>query len=230
LIDIAEIRNHRNGFKIAVTRGTKHDHSSWWSFDDEQEIRDRWWHPRAGETVLDVGCAFGSYALPALAAGARVVAFNPADFDAALFQANLNINPELAARCLQVRDGLYSEDGWFDPDHSVFAKQPVRDTSDHDTDPWLYVRSLDSWLEERSGIGKIDWIKVDVEGAELAVLQGAEDCLRQWKPNLLIELHLFHDKQIAEKISRFLYTLDLGYVEHGPIPYHAIAHALYTAR
>jgi FkbM family methyltransferase len=225
-IDVAEIRE-RNGFKFAVTRGTKADHASHWSFEDEQHVRDMWWHPKPDEVVLDIGCAFGSYAMPALVAGAKVVAFNPANFDAELFQINLNLNPELATRCMQVRDGLHREDGWFDPDHNVFAKEPVRDTSQHDTDPWLYVRSLDSWLEERPGITPVDWLKIDVEGAELAVLQGAEDCLRRWKPRLLIELHLFHDQQIAEKISRFLYTLDLGYVVHGPVPYHGIAHAFY---
>lgn len=225
-IDVAEIRE-KDGFKYAVVRGTKADHASHWSFYDEQHVRDAWWQTQPGEIVLDVGCAFGSYALPALANGSKVIAFNPADFDAELFQINLNLNPELATRCMQVRDGLYNQDGWFDPDRNVFVKQPVRDITEFDTEPWLYVRSLDSWLEERPGIGPVDWIKIDVEGAELAVLQGAEDCIRRWKPRLLVELHLFHDPKIAEKISRFLCTLDLGYVEHGPVPYHSIAHALY---
>ena len=212
-----EFRGHR--FKFAEVRGTPADHSSWWSFDDEQALRDRWWHPNPGDTVLDVGAAFGSYALPALACGARVICFSPADFDTELLALNLSLNPELQRRCLVLRDGCYSKDGWFDPDHCVFADQPVRDSSDHDTTQWLQVRSVDSILASRPGIERVNWIKLDVEGAELEVLKGAEVTLRYERPKVLVENHQFHDKAMADKVRQYMIGLGVGYECDGP---HAI--------
>ena len=234
-------------FKFAEVRGTPADHASWWSFDDEQELRDRWWHPAPGETVLDIGAAFGSYALPALALGARVVCFSPADFDTELLQANLALNPELAARCLIARDGLYSKVGWFDPDHSVFVEDGQ---VNGDQAPELYgmigsrddgganfpkrqllrVRSLDDYIAERPGIEHIGWMKIDVEGAELEVLKGAERVLRFERPKILVENHDFHDAEIGIKVRDYLVGLGVGYVCDGPHKHCSVSHSFFQVK
>jgi len=225
MLNVARV-HAKHGFRFAEVAGTPADHASWWSFDDEQEVRDRWWHPRAGETVLDVGAAFGSYALPALRDGARVVCFSPADFDTELLRKNLELNPELARRCLVARDGLHEGDGWFDPDRSIFAPSPCQKGQ------WLLVRSLDSWLAERPGVDRVDWVKLDVEGAELGVLRGAEGMLRRWRPRLLVELHEQHVPDMAARVWSFLSGLGLGYdcAEPGPIRHCAVSHAFYEVK
>lgn len=216
----------RPTFRFAEVRGTPADHASWWSFDDEQELRDRYWRPRPGETVLDIGAAFGSYALPALALGARVVCFSPADFDTELLQHNLGLNPELQARCLVSRDGLYSRDGWFDPDKCKFTVLPPQ--GDY-VEQWLKVRALDSFLAERPGIARVDWMKLDVEGAELEVLVGAEETIRAHRPRILVELHEFHDKDMARKVIDYLDGLGVGYCYDGPHKHCAVSHAFFWA-
>jgi FkbM family methyltransferase len=230
MLNVAKI-HAKHGFRFAEVSGTPADHASWWTFDDEQEVRDRWWHPKEGEIVLDVGAAFGSYALPALAAGARVVCFSPADFDTELLCKNLELNPELARRCLVVRDGLHEGDGWFDPDRSLFSpKGEVLLITAEQFEHLLRVRSLDSWLAERPGIDRVDWVKMDVEGAELGVLKGAEDMLRRWRPRLLIELHEQHVPDMAARVWSFLDDLRLGYRCAGPIKHCAVSHAFYEAQ
>jgi len=221
----------KHGFRFAEVSGTPADHASHWSFDDEQEVRDRWWRAQPGETVLDVGAAFGSYALPALAAGARVVCFSPADFDTELLRHNLSLNPELARRCLVVRDGLHERDGWFDPDHSHFTDDvgPLGIPSPKGYQ-WLRVRSLDSWLAERPGVDHVDLVKIDVEGAELGVLRGAAGMLRRWRPRLLVELHEFHVPDMAARIWAFLESLELGYTVEGPVKHCAVSHAFYEVK
>lgn len=228
MLDVVRIRE-KAGFKFAEVRGTPADHASWWSFDDEQELRDRFWHPRAGDTVLDVGAAFGSYTLPALAAGARVVAFSPADFDTELLEKNLSLNPELARRCLVVRDGVYSRDGWFDPDHCRYIETDAYHNTTHG-EQWLRVRSLDSFLVERPGIARVDWIKMDIEGAELEALRGAEATLRAYWPRLLIECHNFHDPNMERNIVDHVLNLNLGYRAIGPIPHCAVSHVYCEAK
>lgn len=202
------------------------EHATWWSFYDEQVVRDRHWHPSPGDVVLDGGSAFGSYALPALAMGAKVICFSPANYDTGILKENVELNPELAKRCLIVRDGLHERDGWFDPDHSVFAVQPPP-TVEHDAGTaWLRVRSLDSFLAGRPGIERVDWVKLDVEGAELGVLKGAVETLRKYRPKLLIECHNFHVPTMETDIINFLHSLDLGYV--GAVhPHGAVSHAYF---
>ncbi|MBK9118899.1 MAG: FkbM family methyltransferase [Phycisphaerales bacterium] len=51
-----------------------------------------------------------------------------------------------------------------------------------------------------------DFIKIDVEGAELHVLQGAEDILRKRKPSLVIEVHsVLLESQCIELLRSFGY-------------------------
>ncbi len=45
---------------------------------------------------------------------------------------------------------------------------------------------LDAWVGE-NGLNRIDLIKLDVEGAEARVLQGAENVLRRYAPILITE-------------------------------------------
>lgn len=235
MLDVVKIHSKTfrgRPFKFAEVRGTPADHASWWSFDDEQELRDRWWNPQVGETVLDIGAAFGSYALPALALGARVVCFSPADFDTELLEKNLSLNPELAQRCMVVRDGLYSGTGWFDPDHCKFVASEMDKsggTRPQDTKQWLAVRSLDDFLDERPGIERVDWVKLDVEGAELEVLRGAEKCLRMYRPRILVENHELHIKGIENQVRDHLVGMGLGYVCDGPHQHCAVSHSFFQA-
>ena len=50
------------------------------------------------------------------------------------------------------------------------------------------VRQLDS-LREKDSLPAPDWVKMDVEGAEIDVLAGAMQTLKQSRPILVIELH-----------------------------------------
>ncbi len=48
--------------------------------------------------------------------------------------------------------------------------------------------SLDAWAE-REGVARVDLVKLDVEGAEPRVLEGARGLLRRHEPDLVIELN-----------------------------------------
>lgn len=67
------------------------------------------------------------------------------------------------------------------------------DGSNWQTKP-LEVVTLDSYFQEKE-IPPIGFIKIDVEGHELKVLQGASEILNQHKPSLLIECESRHLKE-----------------------------------
>ena len=68
--------------------------------------------------------------------------------------------------------------------------------------------SLDDFAADR-GIERIDYIKLDVEGAELKALRGAEGVLRTFRPTLAVAA--YHSESDLIEIPSYLASLDLGY-------------------
>jgi hypothetical protein len=56
---------------------------------------------------------------------------------------------------------------------------------------------------------KVDFIKMDIEGAEQQALRGAEECIRRFKPKLAITV--YHSLEDFWEIPRWIDGLGLGY-------------------
>jgi FkbM family methyltransferase len=72
---------------------------------------------------------------------------------------------------------------------------------------------------------RIDFIKMDIEGAETNALRGAQNVLRRWRPRLAISA--YHLKDDPANIARiiwsarpdyFIASKDIIGVSHGPVP------------
>lgn len=75
----------------------------------------------------------------------------------------------------------------------------------------VQCRSVDGLIKQ--GYDKPDIIKIDVEGAEYDVLQGAKDTLQQYHPHILLATHDCHLPGVQEKCVNLL--TELGYhVQH----------------
>lgn len=165
-------------------------------FDDREPIAELWERFGAGRTVVDVGASFGAYTLSALARGARTIALEPSDDGWPVLCANVAAN--FGKDALLYPD-LYCQQGpgyflrraiaWGPSEYpreladEVFVKHYPTDLSEVKRPGYW---SLDGLLRFED---RVDCIKIDVEGAELGVLRGAEWVLRHFKPMLLIEDH-----------------------------------------
>lgn len=54
--------------------------------------------------------------------------------------------------------------------------------------PMVTCMTLDSWIQS-SGLSRLDGVKVDIEGAELDFLLGAQSVIQQFRPVMLIEIN-----------------------------------------
>ena len=68
------------------------------------------------------------------------------------------------------------------------------------------VKKLDDFRIEHVG-----FMKIDVEGFEPEVLQGAKETIKNSKPNIFIEIEQRYHKQ-SNVVDIFNYIVDLGYV------------------
>jgi len=200
-------------------------HPSWFSFDDESDVRERDWGIQKGDVVLDVGAAYGSYTLTALAAGAEFVyAWTPQgppgeEPERALLAKSLALNG-WTDRCEIYDSGAFDKSGWLNASTQEF----------HETEPAphgdiIRVEKLDDWAA-RVKPRRAHWMKLDVEGAEIEVLRGARVLIGVCRPRILLENHLFKRASIADEVREILVG-EHNYREVSTHPHHSVSHSLY---
>jgi FkbM family methyltransferase len=163
-----------------------------------------------GDVVLDAGGCWGDTALyAAVKAGpqGRVICFEFSPDNLALLERNLSANPELAGRIEIVREAVWDGSKEF----LVFDPQgPETHVSGGQESTAARVRacSIDRLVEAKN-LARVDFVKMDIEGAELAALRGAIKTLRRFRPKLAIAL--YHRDADFHEIPNFVKSLDLGY-------------------
>lgn len=62
------------------------------------------------------------------------------------------------------------------------------------------IHSLDDWVKDK-GVCHVDVMKIDVEGAEMLVLNGAQSLIETYHPRLFVEVH---SPLLAKQVEEFL--------------------------
>lgn len=149
-------------------------------------------HLKPGDVFLDVGANIGWYSLLAstiVGDGGHVYAFEPRRPTVEYLRRSVSMN-RVDALVTIYDFGLDENDGeqllaWpkntRNPGHSALAMSPVAD--EDDAIP-IRVRALDA-----VGLSKVDFIKIDVEGAEMRVLEGGKATIDSNRPVVLSELY-----------------------------------------
>ena len=178
--------------------------------------------------ILDIGANIGyhSVRLAKRESQAQVFAFEPMPCFYEFLQRNIYMN-SLGKRVVCHNYGLSSDNGSFDffisPENGTNASlKNVANRTDAQKVVGLTMK-LDDWISNHNI--KPDFIKIDVEGAELLVLQGALNCLKSDKPKILAELLRkwsapfgYHPNQVLQLMSSMGYGCwSLGDKQINPI-------------
>lgn len=144
--------------------------------------------------LVDAGANIGYYSLLAstqIKTG-KIFAFEPVPKNFESLSENINSN-HLSARIKPIPQGLWNSSDLikFHLQESMrgnsgsFTAAPHADGQDSYEAP---VVRLDDFAAER-GVHAIDFIKMDIEGAELNALKGAQNILERHRPSLLLEVN-----------------------------------------
>src|SRR5215218_1208671 len=197
----------------------KHDYKYYCRLEDFNPDREedivKLFRPKEGDIVVDVGAHIGKYTIIAskmVGSKGKVIAIeaHPANYD--ILKRNIVINKlsnvialNYAVHSTEMLVKLYEpgqEEGF------TIYNTIMTDRISLNNQKYIEVKAnrLDSLLLE-NGIKEVNWIKIDVEGAEYEVLKGATNILSSSKDiSLLIEIHKLrvNNKTFYEPIIHLL--------------------------
>jgi len=159
---------------------------------------------RSDDRVIDIGGNRGVYAYPLWRLGARVEVFEPNPLccdiltvwacdkpSVNVYSVALSSHPGSANLHVPVDDAGVAHDASASIENTGFA---------HARHVPVCLRTLDSF-----GFQDVSLIKIDVEGHEYRVIDGAAETLISGRPALLVEIEQRHcDRPIAEVFERIL--------------------------
>lgn len=163
--------------------------------------------PNAGDVVIDVGAATGTFTLSSantVGKDGLVIAIEPTtqNYRALLRGIQLNgfgnvVALNIAAwntNC-KMKIFLSHRSGW----HSVKRNSGLGYIE-------VEAKALDEVVKELR-VDRVDWIKIDVEGAEIEVLKGLRNTLARWHPKIVVEVTSENRKAFLDLMSRLTYTV-----------------------
>lgn len=164
-----------------------------------------------GDVVLDLGGCFGDTALyfaNEVGDSGKVLVYEFIPSNIEVMLKNLELNPLIKERVDIVNFAAWSNSGM-----TLYAS---------DNGPGSYVSfnkeegltvevetlSIDDMVRQKK-LNRVDFIKMDIEGAELHALKGAENVLRTYTPKLAIAV--YHKLEDFAEIPKYVASLGLGY-------------------
>jgi FkbM family methyltransferase len=164
-----------------------------------------------GDIVLDLGACWGDTALyfaEKVGDKGKVYSFEFIPKNIEIFHKNIEMNPILKSRIELVPQPV------SDKNENTIFFMDCGPASQIKTAPFTEQTGSASTITIDdfvllNNVQKVDFIKMDIEGAEPAALKGAINTIKNFKPKLAIAI--YHSMSDFVNIPRWIYDLDLGY-------------------
>lgn len=153
--------------------------------------------PSNHDVVIDAGAQFGDFALLcAKGYGVKqVYAFEPVKSNYSILKSNIELNNAANVKC--DRSAL----GAKNTEIEIFYENDMANSFGYGSPESVPLKTLDSL-----NLGRVNFMKIDVEGFEMDFLNGAKNTLEMYHPKIIIETH---SKKLETEVKAFL--TDLGY-------------------
>ncbi|WNM20264.1 FkbM family methyltransferase [Flavobacterium capsici] len=169
---------------------------------------------KQNDIVIDAGANCGHLSIffsKIVGSNGKIFAFEPDKFNIERILKNISLNDDLSNN-IQIEDVLlwdknelisFYEAGtvgssavWMPDDELCVKKQAVR---------------IDDWVKNNN-IQKLDFIKMDIEGAEIEALDGCIETIKTLRPNFAIaSYHFVNGEQTFIKVEQFFSAMNYPY-------------------
>lgn len=148
---------------------------------------------KTGDTIIDVGTNIGvsllNFAKKTGNTG-KVIGFEPDSFNFNNCKKNIALNKFNNIEL--INEGLGNKTGNFNmiiEDRKNRGRNKITNAISNDTENNLVsITTLDIWFNQNKKINKLNILKIDVEGYDLKVIQGALTLINQFNPIIFVEL------------------------------------------
>lgn len=164
-----------------------------------------------GDVVIDGGGCYGETALYFALKASNTGQVFTCEFmpeNLSIFHRNMALNPEVAKRVTLIEKPLWEHSGEkLYIEGSGPGTKVLQDTIDPNA-LQIETISIDDLVRDKN-LTELDFIKMDIEGAELKALKGAEATIRKFRPKMAISI--YHKPEDFWTIPQYIASLDLGY-------------------
>lgn len=180
-------------------------------FVEQYALRRSGFYVRDRDVILDCGGCWGDTAVyfAKAARDTRVYAFEFVPSNIELFNKNVNLNNLSNVELIRKPVSEFSGDKFYVLDNGPASRLSKEKLSEETT--LVDTLSIDDFCTMHSD-SSINFIKMDIEGAELLALKGAIETIKKFKPRLAIAL--YHNEIDFLEIPKFINELGVGYEFH----------------
>lgn len=164
-----------------------------------------------GDVIIDAGGCWGDTALyfaSEVGKNGYVYTFEFVPANLKILEKNLNLNSNLQSRIRVINNAIWDKTGELLSFSDNGPGTSVRKEEILSASGAISTVTIDDFVEKER-LQKVNFIKMDIEGAELNALKGSIKTLRRFRPKLAISL--YHNLNDFITIPEFLTSLNLGY-------------------
>lgn len=236
--DHRRIRRGEINYEIDLSEGIDLSLFMFGSFQDHV-TKMKYYSLPLDAVVFDVGANIGGMALgfAQRTPQGHVYAFEPTAYAYQKLLRNLSLNPELSARTTPVQAFLSDHIEGSRPvqaysswkvDGSATDAHPVHGGVIHDAES-VEVLTIDEFCRTK-GIDRVDLIKIDTDGHEFSVLQGARETLTRHLPCIIFEAGLYLIEENGGTFDQYIdYLTAFGYQLINSSNLHQVSRETYRA-
>lgn len=181
------------------------------------------YEPQKNDIVIDAGASIGIFSMfvsMKMNNTGRIIAFEPDEENFEKLVRNIKLNK--IKNVIPLKKGLWSEDAVLNFDKRGDGTSSFI-SDEKGCSPKVPVVSLDKELG-RMGLKKVNFIKMDIEGAEIEAVKGSEKTLKNNDLRLTIaSYHVVNGEKTCKKLEKNLSSY--GFKAKTSFPDHLTTHA-----
>lgn len=165
---------------------------------------------KQGMTVLDIGANIGCHTLrmaKLVGDNGRVIAFEPMSWALSKCKINIGLNnyKNITIESLALSDANQRKPASF---RSSWALDGLPERNENED---VLFSTLDDYVK-RTKLGRVNFVKLDVDGYEYKVLRGGLQTIRRYMPIMVIELGKYTLNNVGDNLEDVLDLLEsIGY-------------------